>query len=187
MELYMQPMRARLIIIVSTLLSLTSSTLFARTVQVLSYEELVARSDVVAIVQPFDNQPAKDTFPGYSYGHPTTDFVATNTRFEVHVLLKGDGESAEELTVVHFGYATKLTMTSNGANFIRFLVGPLQYEKRAVKLGTPVGGVTTFQQEPLWLAFLKRRDDGRFEPVTGHYDSARSFRELHEPSFFASP
>ena len=183
----MQPRRVRLIIIVSMLLGLCSSTLFARRVQVLSYEELVAKSDVVAIVQPFDNQPAKDTFPGYGYGRPTTEFVATNTRFEVHALLKGNGESPEELTVLHFGYSAESGIPPNGANFIRFLIGPLQYEKRAVKFGTPVGGVTTFQQEPVWLAFLTRREDGRFEPVTGHYDSERSFRELHEPSFFASP
>jgi hypothetical protein len=182
----MQPKRVRLIIIVSVLLGLCSSTLFARRVQVLSYEELVAKADVVAIVQPIDNQPTKDTFPGNSGGYATADFAATNTRFEVLALLKGDGESPEDLTVLHFGYS-KPSIRPNGANFIRFVVGPLQYEKRAVKDGTPIGGVTMFLQEPVWLAFLKRREDGRFEPVTGHYDSARSFRELHEPSFFISP
>jgi hypothetical protein len=175
------------IIVAGLLLGVCSSTSFARLVPDWPYDKLVADSDVVAIVQPFDNQPAKDTFPGYSYGHPTADFVATNTRFEVHVFLKGDDESPEELTVLHFAYSAKFPMTSNGASFIRFLIGPLQYEKRAVKFGTPVGSVTTWGQDPLWLAFLKRREDGRFEPVTGHYDSARSFRELHAPSFYASP
>jgi hypothetical protein len=75
----------------------------------------------------------------------------------------------------------------DGACFVRFLIGPLQYEQRALRDGKPVGGVTTFRQQPVWLAFLKRRADGRFEPLTGHYDSTFSFRELHESSFYAMP
>ena len=47
-----------------------------------------------------------------------------------------------------------------------------------------VGGITVFQETPAWLAFLKKRDDGRYEPVTDPYDTVDSFRELHQSSFF---
>jgi hypothetical protein len=175
------------LIIAPVLLGLCSDLSFGRAVRLWSYEELVAKSDVVAVVEPLENQPAKDTFPGHRYGRTTDDFVATNTRFKVHVMLKGDRESPAELALLHFSYSPSVGGIVNGAHFIRFSIGPLQYERRAVKDGKPIGGVTTFQQEPLWLAFLKRREDGRFEPVTGHYDSARSFRQLHEPSCCVSP
>ena len=155
----------------------------ARIVPLWPYEKLVAESDIVVIVEPVENKSAQDTFPGYSYGHPTNRFSATDTRFKVHTVLKGD--AGKELTVLHFSYSTNVTMIGNGAGFIQVLTGPLQYEKRAVKDGKPVGGITTFQQQPVWIAFLKRRRDGRFEPVTGHYDSAYSFRELHQASFYA--
>jgi len=160
-------------------------TCVARMVPMWSYEKLVAESDVVAIVEPVENKPAQDTFPGYSYGHPTNHFAATDTRFKVHTVFKGD--AAKEMTVLHFSYSTNVTIIVNGASFIQFFTEPLQYEKRAVKDGKPVGGIMTFQQQPVWIAFLKRRSDGRFEPVTGQYDSAYSFRELHEASFYAKP
>lgn len=164
-----------------------STPSFGRLVPVWPYEKLVAESDVVAIVEPLENKPAKDTFPGYTYGHTTNDFAATDTRFRVHAVFKMKGDAPKELTVLHFSYSTNVTLIANGASFIRFLTGPLQYEKRALKDGKPVGGITMFHQQPMWLAFLKRREDGRFEPVTGHYDSAYSFRELHEASFYAHP
>lgn len=157
----------------------------ARPVPSWPYEKLVAESDVVAIVEPVENKPAQDMFPGYSYGHPTNHFTATDTRFKVHTVLKGD--TVKELTVLHFSYSTNVSVIVNGASFIQFFTGPLQYEKRALKNGKPVGGVTSYQQPPEWIVFLKRRSDGRFEPVAGHCDSAHSFRELHTASFYAKP
>ncbi len=158
---------------------------FARPVRFWPYEKLVAESDVVAIVEPVENMPAPDAFSGYSYGHPTNDFAATDTRFQIHAVFKGDATYG--LTVLHFSYSTNVTSIDDGASFIQFYTGPLQYEERAVKDGKPVGGITVFHQQPIWIVFLKRRGDGRFEPVTGQYDSAYSFRELHEASFYAKP
>ena len=158
----------------------------ARILNAWPYDRLVAESDLVAIVEPIENRSAMDIFPDYSYGHSANDFVATNTRFRVATVFKGNLESAAEATVLHFGYSANVP-TVNGAHFVRFAIGPLQYEKRAIKEGKPIGGVTAFLQQPMWLAFLKQREDGRFEPVTGHYDAALSFRELHESSFYAAP
>ncbi len=136
-------------------------TCFARTVSLWPYEKLVAEADVVAIVEPVESKPAQDAFPGYSYGHPTNHFTATDTRFKVHAVLKGD--AMKELTVLHFSYSTNVSIIINGASFIQF------------------------KQKQECIAFLKRRSDGRFEPVTGHYDAAYSFRELHRASYYAKP
>jgi len=179
----MQPRRARLLVVVPLLLGLCSSAVLGRAMAILSYEDLIATSDMVAIIEPLENTLAQDLFFA-GYGHSPDDFVATDTRFKIHAVLKGDRGTANELTVLHFDYSKNVSGVANGALFIRFSVGPLQYEKRAVKDGKVVGGITAYQQEPVWLAFLKRRNDGRFQPVTNQYDSARSFRELHQSSFF---
>lgn len=136
-------------------------TCFARIVALWPYEKLVAESDVVAIVEQVENKPAQDLFAGYSYGHPTNHFTATDTRFKVHAVLKGD--AMKELTVLHFSYSTNVTIILNSASFIQF------------------------KQKQECMAFLKRRSDGRFEPVAGHYDSSYSFRELHRAPYYARP
>jgi hypothetical protein len=177
--------RLRLIRLVVLLLVTVSFSSTARIIDAWPYDKLVAESDVVAIVEPIENRPASDAFPDYSYGHSAGDFVATNTQFRVATVFKGD-LAAAEATVLHFGYSANVP-TVNGAHFVRFAIGPLQYEKRALREGKPTGGVTAFLQQPMWLAFLKQRKDGRFEPVTGHYDAAMSFRELHKSSFYAAP
>lgn len=120
------------------------------------FDKLVAQADLVAIIVPIENRPADDAFPG---NRSAADFVATNTWFKVAATLKAHGEPLADLTVLHFAYS-RAAKIANGANFIRFGVG---------------------QRHAGWLAFLKRREDGRFEPVSGHHDSALSFRELHEP------
>ena len=63
----------------------------------------------------------------------------------------------------------------------------LQYEKRVIKDDKPVGSITVYEEQPVWLAFLKKRSDGRFEPISDPYDSADSFREIHGSSFFNIP
>jgi hypothetical protein len=168
------------IAVAGLLLSVCSSASFARRTPSWPYDKLVADSDLIAIVEPLENQPAHDTFPGYDYGHPTSDFVATNTRFTIHALFKTTETSLKELTVLHFNYSN-VHFKPNGASLVRFAIGAVEYERRVLKDGKPTGDVVIFHQEPIWLAFLRRRDDGRFEAVTGQYDSARSFRELHRP------
>ena len=175
----------RFLIASTALLSCFLGSALARFVPDWPYDKLLAESDLVAIVEPIENKPASDEYSGY--GRPADHFDGTNTRFRVLVVLKPAGDAPKELTVLHFSYSKRVTVILNGACFVRFLIGPLQYEKRNLKDEKPVGGVTVFQEKPIWVAFLKRRPDGRFEPVTGHYDSAFSFRELHRASFFANP
>lgn len=165
----------------------------ARRIPKWPYEKLLAGADVAAIVEPLENKPSTDVFPDDAHDHPASDFVGMDTRFRVHAVFKPKGDAPKELTVLHFAYSARVRLFRN-AKFVNFIIGPLNYEKRVVKSGktqlsdVELGPVMTFfGLKPVWLAFLKRREDGRFEPVSGQYDSALSFRELHEATFYAVP
>ena len=155
---------------------------FARLVPLWPYDKLLAEADIVVILEAIENEPAKDEFPGNNYGHPQADFDATNTRFKVQSVLKTTGDTPKELSVLHFTYSKRVNLIANGASFIRFPIGFITYEKRELKDGKPTGEVEHVKFQPMWLAFLKRRADGRFEPLTGHYDASYSFKELRGAS-----
>jgi hypothetical protein len=153
---------------------------FARAIPMwfFSYEKLVLESDTVAIVELVESKSAPDVFSGYGRG--TNDYTATNALLKVHAVLKGS--ATNKLTLLHFSYSTNVTASeigiNNGADFIRFPTNSLQNRKPSLNNGNSVADITNIPQGPTWLAFLKRRDDGRFDPVTGHYDAAYSFRKL---------
>jgi hypothetical protein len=171
-------------IALQVLLTMPSS---ARGKGIVTYDKLVAKADLVAIIEPIANEETKDPYVGLLYGFTQKDFVATNTKFRVHAYLKGGDAAAKEITILHFSYSKSVGGRANGACFITFVTGPLQYEKRALKDDKPVGGVSVYKQQPIWLAFLKKRSDGRFDPISDPYDSADSFREIHNSSFYTVP
>jgi len=158
-----------------------------RAVRLWSYEELIQTSDLVAIVEPLSSEDTKDVYAGTPYGRPLDHFLGHNTKFKVHAVLKGIHSPDKPLIVLHFSYSKEVTFVANGARFIRFISGPLQFKKQVLKDEKEVGGVTVYAEEPVWLAFLKKKADGRYEPVTDPYDSMDSFRELHQASFFTPP
>ena len=172
-----QPFSSRfLAILIVAIVAGTSA--FGRLVPLWPYDKLVAEADIVVILEAIENQPANDEFPGNTYGHPQADFDATNTRFKVHSVFKTTADTPKELSVLHFTYSKRVNLIANGASFIRFPIGFITYEKRELKDGKPTGEVEHVKYQPMWLAFLKRRPDGRFEPITGHYDASYSFKEL---------
>ena len=149
-----------------------------------SYEELLKASDLVVIIEPIATEDAKDIYPGEVYGQTLTDFQGLNTTFRIHAILKGSASTDKPLIVLHFSYSRDVRTLPNGARFAYFVPGPLEFKKQILKDQKEVGGITVFQETPAWLAFLKKRDDGRYEPVTDPYDAVDSFRELHQSSFF---
>ena len=89
----------------------------------------------------------------------------------------------KELTVLHFSDANTAQQIANGPSFIDFPIGPLEYEKRFTKNGEEIAKLTAKADEPLLLSYLKRRADGRYEPVSGQEDAAVSFYEVHFAMF----
>jgi len=79
------------------------------------FDKLVAKSDVVVIIEPIENRPTDDTFPG---NRSAANFVATNTWFKVAATLKAPGEPLADLTVVHFGYSAN-ALVLNGARSVK--------------------------------------------------------------------
>jgi hypothetical protein len=167
----------RLILGACVVLALTIPSALARILPSWNYEKLLAAADVVVIIEALEVKPVKDEFPKDAYG-AWRGYEASDARFRVRGILKNNGEAMKELTVLHFNYP-KNTPIANGAQFIRFPVGAIAYEKRPMKDGKVIeGSVEHVQYTPQWLAFLKRRPDGRYEPVSGHYDACMSFEEL---------
>jgi hypothetical protein len=155
-----------------------------------TYGDLLAESDFVGLLEPIANQPAKDVFtievsatgaPGEKMDK--VNYQGIDTRFRIEAILKSDGKATKELTVLHFSgeHAERGFAVIDGPSFIHFTIGPLQYEKRVLKEKKVISEITVLQGEPLWLAFLKLRPDGRYEPVSGQEDAAESFFEVHKP------
>jgi hypothetical protein len=151
-------------------LNLVATSSFARLLEVWPYERFVAESDLVALVEPIENRAVSDLFVDVPK-QSAADFAAIDTRFKVQATLKGDTRNLKELTVLHFNYAREATMV-NGPMFIRF---PIEEHTHPTVFGPPQRN-----QGKIYLAFLKHRKDGRFEPVRGQYDSVLSFREIRE-------
>lgn len=156
----------------------------ARVFRSWSYAELLKMSEVVVIIEPLSSEKTKDQYSGHPYGHPLNHFTGLNTTFKVHAVLKGDVLPDKPFIVLHFAYSKDVTFICDGARFVTFFPGPLQFKKQVLKEDKAIGGVTVYQEAPVWLAFLKKREDGRYEPVTDPDDAVDSFRELHQPSFY---
>jgi hypothetical protein len=179
--------------VVALLFGLFAVHSLARLTRPWSYEDLLAESDFVGLLEPIANQPAKDVFTievsgtdaNSEKGHKVS-YHAIDTRFRIQAILKSDGKATEELTVLHFSEEHAEPVV-NGPSFIYFTVGPLQYEKRVLKDKKVISEITVLQGEPLWLAFLKRRADGRYEPVSGREDPDESFFEVHRPTHGSPP
>lgn len=167
---------------VFVVLGLMTAHAVARLHRFWTHEELLAESDLVVLFEPLANQPTEDIFTiDLDSGHKIK-YKGIDTRFRVDVIFKPDGIATKELTVLHFS-DENAEPVANGPVFIYFPIGPLEYEKRFSKNGEELGKMTVHQGEPLLLAFLKRRPDGRYEPVTGQEDPGDSFYEVHAPFF----
>ena len=152
----------------------------ARLKATVSYSQLVAKSDMVVMIEPIKSEVTGDPYPGQLYGFAQKNFVATSTTFRVHAYLKGGDASVEEITILHFHYSELVGGMANGASFITFVTGSLQDEKRGLIGDKPIGEVSVYKQQPVWLAFLKKRSDGRYDPISNPYHSADSFRRIQE-------
>jgi hypothetical protein len=178
-------------VVVALLFGLLAVDSLARLTRGWSYEDLLAESDFVGLLEPIANQPANDVFTievsatgATAEKRDKVSYHGIDTRFRIEAILKPDGKATKELTVLHFSqeHAEAAFAVINGPSFIYFTVGPLQYEKRVLKDKKVISEITVLQGEPLWLAFLKRRADGRYEPVSGREDPDQSFFEVHKPT-----
>lgn len=172
-------------IVALVFVGLAAGDAFARLHRAWTHDELLAESDLVALIEPIANQPSKDIFTIEVDGGHKVDYQGIDTRFRIDLIFKSDGKAAKELTVLHFS-DEHAEPVINGPSFIYFPIGPFDYEERLLKDGKELGKITG-RREPTLLAFLKRRPDGRYEAVTGQEDPDESFYEIHYPFFPMRP
>jgi hypothetical protein len=172
---------------VSTLAALLATYSFARLTRAWTHDDLHKESDFVGLLEPVSNKPTADVFTIDVSGGGKVRYTGIDTRFRIAAIFKSDGKVDKELTVLHFSDEHTTVAVVNGPSFIYFPIGPLKYEKQVLKDKKVISKITVLQGEPLWLAFLKRRADGRYEPVSGQEDDDESFFEVHKPTHGAPP
>jgi hypothetical protein len=183
--------RRVIFVAVAVALYLTSSgRCDARITRNWTWDDLYDESDFVGLVEPVANDAVGDklTLP-FDRGQLTLPGV--NSRFRVqkafksppggliYFLLHWHWESQSELVVLHFQETAESAEVTNGPDLINFPLPPVRYDKSTLKHGKVIAEIHMGDTTPLYLAFLKRRTDGRYEPTSGQIDAQESFRELH--------
>jgi len=130
----------------------------ARVARAWSYQELLDKSDLVAIAIPTATNNTKEQIelPGFMGQR----VVGVETKFSVHALLKGD-KALKEFVLHHYRPDDTGMIVPNGPGFLSF---------------EPVDNPTALRRT--YILFLVREADGRYAPVVGQADPGLAIREL---------
>lgn len=150
----------------------------ARLVKTWTQAELTTAADAVVVIEAVSTEKT-DLEPDFLQNTHLSkaDYQAWVTTFKVLTVFKGSVDAGKPLKIVHFTYSDRVHSSFNGAQFVKFTIGPVEREETVKVNGVGQGTVTWTAYRPTWLAYLKQSKDGRFEPVTGHYDAVPSFYE----------
>ena len=150
-----------LVIIVSIVMILGLCT--ARPVQLFSYEKMASEADIVVIASPIQTKQLDEytNLPGVSQGNMPIKVVGLETTFAVSVIFRGKLDKAQNSSII------------------------LHYYQRLEKLDPNKPQVNEVQllnfkpdDNSQYLMFLKRTDDGRYEPFNGQTDPIYSIEKL---------
>jgi hypothetical protein len=149
-----------------------ASQALARLLENWPYERLFKEADLVVLARAV---AVADS------GEKTTDnlwkveFRGVTTSFEVRHVMKGKLER-KKLQVLHFRLADPNALIFDGPLLVRFRLKPFTLDTKTRK--AVVG-------PPEYLLFLRRKGDGRYEPVSGRIDPQLAVREVysHPPIF----
>jgi len=165
------------IIVAISLLLMTAAGLQSRMIRFWSYAEMLKASDLVVIATPLSNTMTKDVFDGKTGG-----YVGIDTGFEIKQAIKGD-IAGGKFTVLHFKHDPH-SGWADGMEVVLFRLKGITMDVISVqKEGAPRDNDKAHISLPApdYLLFLKKRDDGRYEPVTGQMDAMESVREVNRP------
>jgi hypothetical protein len=173
-------MKQRVWVIIATFLFLATvpGLCSARLIDNWPYARLYKEADMVVIGVARSNRDATESFIDERW---PLKFVGQNTTFGVLQVLKGNRDT-KKVVVLHFKFgkfhekATKIEKKYrdivDAPSFVSFATKPIK---------------VTIAEEELanhkceYLLFLKKRSDGRFEPVSGRIDPNLSIREMFPP------
>ena len=156
------------------------SQAFARKVEDWPYERLFKESDLVMIGSVEGWGPAKVEWPEKIFDK--AQFEGKKTAFHPRSILKGE-PAFPCAWVLHFSYKKRATPYEDGPGLVTFLKKPMIIEVKSKEEGKDKE--LKLQQAgkrlvspPEYLLFLKLRQDGLYEPVSGQLDAAFSARAL---------
>ena len=150
----------------------------ARPIPDWNYQKLFDDADTVAVVEALGSSEVSYDFANGVGTFNAENLQAWETRLKILAIYKGPAMANGELTLLHFRYKPSVHFSVNGMITMRFPTGPREVEWLITQPsdGTPMKVKRTLT--PQWLAFLTKRTDGRYMPVSGPYDSALSFKSV---------
>jgi len=157
-----------------------SCDVYARQIEDWSYDRLFTESDLIVIAQPVQSEDSADRTKDNLW---KIEFNGVETKFDVLHTVKGTSEKST-LTVLH--YRTD-ALIEDGPSLASFRTKGSSYtilkKQKEGDAGKLEEITQVFMEAPAtYLLFLKKRDDGRFEPVSGRNDPVFSVRELRMPA-----
>lgn len=148
------------LVIATIITGLASDLAIARPIQIYNYERLLKEADLVVFATPTKTE---DT--GESLADNEGYLTGQNTTFKINYVLQGKTDSTE-MKVFNCRFVDdEAKEVGNGARLVVFRIAALQNGWR----------------DSEYLLFLKRRNDGRYEPVSGQIDPVDSVKEISTP------
>ncbi len=143
-----------------------------RTIDLKTYEQLLAESDVVVIVHALstrNTKPGDDVVP---LAREDDSLEPVFTRFRTLALLKGD--AAKEFDLCHYRYneSKRVSVVTNGPMLVEFPTHANQGELWKEWMGPGNND---------YILFLVRDDSDRLTFVSGQFDPELSTRKLTSP------
>lgn len=137
------------------------------------HDRLITEADLVVVAAAVKSEPTTDKWEGdYAY-----ELDGINTRFHVRAVLKGEAPK-DGLTVLHYRQGRLKPGKTEKDQWYAAKSGPdlVTFPTEPTRAGAGVSEVAV--PAPEYLLYLKKRADGRYEPVSGQFDPDLSVREM---------
>jgi hypothetical protein len=155
------------------LATLLSSQADARRVEIWSFERLGETADVVLIGTVASTEQWSEKLKAQLFAE---DLEGQLTTFDVETVFKGK-DIGKHIQVIHYR-VRKGILIENGPVLASF-----RKTGRRLEINSVDGVEHRMDVEegtPHYLLYLKKRSDGKYEPISGQIDSAFSVRKLSE-------
>jgi len=159
--------------------SLLATTASARQTEAWPYERLFQHADIVVIAVATTSVPNEQKWADPIFAPQRFRGVTTQLR----VVSTVKGSPSQTIKVLHYKYAESTPPINDGPALISFFTGPVSIDVQPLK-----GSATELKalsqkrlsrnNAPEYLLFLKERQDGSFEAVSGQVDPTFSVRAL---------
>jgi hypothetical protein len=163
-------MRFRSLLLLLVVLTWTGHRAFGRGKEYWPYERLFQEADLIVIGQAKSNKQTTTTFRDDVLKF---DMVGVHTDFRVIHILKGKiAKNETKLRILHFiPDPGPGKVYRNGPN-------PVSFRLTGLETATGKGYVAP---TPQYLLFLKKNNQGVYEPVSGRIDPKDAVKEIYSP------